>query len=216
VPAARPLSESQFKSKHRRDADAPPVAPPVPLTEVQRRAARLRRQESAPVEIGEPPAAQLNRLQFDRVTIKDPDSPTPRVARRALSSRNLERWLARSVIDEAGYRAGDRYRSSYERAGFEQRVTSRYDIVTAGGQAGNWRTPGPQNDAQMDAWMAWRAAREDLGSLAGGFDQLILHDSLMDEIDAHNADGEPVWLRRGWVMLGVGICIKRLKVFYRL
>jgi hypothetical protein len=187
-----------------------------PLTEVQRRAARLRRQESAPVEIGEPPAEQLNRLKFDRVTIKDPDSPTPRVARRALSSRNLERWFARKAIDEAGYRAGDRYRSSYERAGFEQRVTSRYDIVTAGGQAGNWRSPGPQNESQMDAWAAWRAARDDLGSLAAGFDQLILHDALMDEIDAFAEDGAPVWRRRDWVILGIGICITRLKVFYRL
>jgi hypothetical protein len=164
---------------------------------------------------GAPPAAQLANCQFDRVQIADPDGPRPIIARRALSSRQLERLLARGAIDARQYQAGDRYRTDWERAGFQQRTVAAYDIVTAGGQAGHYSAPGGQNVAQMDAWRRWRAAREELDpALVHGFDEVIIHDRVWCEIGA-GQDRLRAWTRDSW-RLAITLCLERLARYYQI
>lgn len=163
----------------------------------------------------EPTPEQLRNGRFDLVQVKDPDQAAPIIVRRNLMTRNLERWFNRELIGEAELAAGDRYRSDYERAGFNPRVVSCYEPVTAGGQAGHYQSPGPSNEAQMDAWERYREARACIDpGLVWGFDSLILHDAAFSEVPpAH--DRLRAFTRDRWALV-VQLCLGRLVVFYRL
>jgi hypothetical protein len=207
------------RRKRRSNTAAAAEEPAGPMTEVQRAAMAIRKRavrhaKLAELDAGIPPAEQLAKGSFRTVKIKDPDAPEPRYVRRNLSTRNLERWFAASKIDERQFQAGDRYRSDWERAGFSQRVTAKYGIVSTGGGDGSYMPAMPGTLTQMDAWRAWRAARADLGSLAEGFDAMAVHDQLATEIDPA-LDRVGIWTRRT-SMMAVTICLDRLVVFYRL
>jgi hypothetical protein len=164
---------------------------------------------------GAPPAAQLANCQFDRVQIADPDGARPIIARRNLSTRQLERLVARGAICAGRYQAGDRYRSDWERAGFQQRTTASYDIVTAGGQAGHYAQPGGQTEAQMDAWDRWRAAREQIDpALVHGFDTVIVHDLLWRDV-GDDRDRLHAFTEKRWV-LAIRACLAQLAAFYQI
>jgi hypothetical protein len=185
------------------------------MTEVQRRAAAIRRREAneaATLNLGEPTAEARQHHTFATAKIKDPDAPAPRLVKRNLTARNLERWYAAGKIDYRQFTAGDRYRTSFERSGFEQRVTSRY-APRAGGTP-NYSPAMPGTLSQMDAWKAWRAARDDLGSLAAGFDAMAIHDGLTTDI-APADDSVGIYTQRT-AMMAVAICLDRLVAFYRL
>jgi hypothetical protein len=188
------------------------------LTDVQRAAAAARRrsqrgQTLAEIEAGQPTPEQFARNVYQTVQIKDPDQPSTRFAKRNLTSRNLERWRTAGKIDARQFDAGDRYRSDYEKSGFEQRVTSRYDGGGGGGD-GTYSPAMPGTLVQMDAWKRWRAARADLGSLAAGFDAMAVHDQLAEEID-RGQDRVGIYTRRT-SMMAVVICLDRLVIFYGL
>jgi hypothetical protein len=191
-------------------------APAAPMTDVQRAAHRAREKQATEkkaeeIDKGLPTTEQFKRNVYAFRRIKDPEGPTTRFARRNLTSRNLERWFHAGKIDARQFEAGDRYRSDYEKTGFEQRVTSRYS--GGGGSGGGTYSPAmPGTLVQMDAWNRWRAARDDLGSLAAGFDAMAVHDQLVDEIDPAD-DPVRVYADRTW-MLGVRICLDRLVCFY--
>jgi hypothetical protein len=163
----------------------------------------------------EPPPEQLRRGAYDFVQVIDPELGRPAGARRCLTSRNLERWFNRELIDDAQFMAGSRYREDYERAGFEQRVTSRYDIVTAGAQGAVFTPAMPGTMAQMDAWARYRAARDDLDpALRWGFDSLILHDASYGDVPAGH-DRLRAFSRDRWALV-VQLCLARLVTHYRL
>ncbi len=163
----------------------------------------------------EPTPEQLNRGSFELVQVKDPDQPAAILVRRNLSGRNLERWFNRKLIDEQQLAAGSQYRSDYERAGFQPRVTACYDIVTAGGAAGVWQPPMPGNIAQMDAWKRYRAARDEIDpALRWGFDSMILHDAGHSDVP-HDHDSLRAFHRDRWALV-VQICLTRLTQYYRL
>jgi hypothetical protein len=193
----------------------PPADPARPMTDVQRRAAAIRSREAneaAALNLGEPTAEARQHHVYATEKIKDPDSPTPRLVKRNLSRRNLERWHTAGKIDYRQFTAGDRYRTAYERSGFEQRVTSRYEIRVGGSPDYSPAMPGTLG--QMDAWKEWRAARDDLGRLAAGFDALAIHDLLVTDIDRSD---DPIGIfNRTSVMFAVVICLDRLVDFYRL
>jgi hypothetical protein len=173
------------------------------------------RERVATVDRVEPTPEQLRRGGFALVQTKDPDSAAPIIVRRNLATRNLERWHNRDLIDDAQLAAGDRYRSDYERAGFEPRVTSCYEPVTAGGQAGHYRAPGGQNEAQMDAWRRYRDARGSIDpGLVWGFDSLILHDASFGDVPAGH-DRLRAFTKDRWALV-VQICLGRLAVHYRM
>lgn len=161
----------------------------------------------------DPTPEQLAQSVFDYHQVHDPDTGGPINVRRNLTTRNLERWHNRGLISVQHYLAGEKYRSDYERAGFNQRVTSCYDIVTAGGQAGHYRAPGGQNEAQMDAWKRWREAREAVPfMLRGGFDWLAVFDEIGLEIVARDAQG--IWTPRTCIPM-VTVCLAQLAKFYK-
>lgn len=169
----------------------------------------------AAVDRIEPTPEQLRRNSFALVQVKDPDQAAPVLVRRNLTTRNLERWHNRDLIDDLQAAAGDRYRSDYERAGFEQRVTSRYDIVTAGGQGAVWQPPMPGTVMQMDAWQRYRVARDELDpALRWGFDSMVLHDAAYAEVPA-GQDRLRAFTRDRWAMV-VQLCLTRLVRHYRL
>ena len=207
------------RRKRRSNTARAPAEPAVPMTDVQRAAATLRKKmerasESAKLDKGTPTPEQLAKNVYRAQKIKDPDAPEARYVKRNLSTRNLERWYAAGKIDERQFQAGDRYRSDWERSGFGQRVTAKYDITSTGGGAGSYMPSMPGTLAQMDAWRAWRAARADLGTLAEGFDAMAVHDQLANEIDPA-LDRVGIWTRRT-SMMAVTICLDRLVVLYRL
>jgi hypothetical protein len=186
---------------------------------VQRAAAAIRKRavreaKAADLDAGIPPPEQLAKGVFRSTRIKDPLKPEARYVRRNLSTRNLERWFAAGKIDERQFDAGDRYRSDWERSGFGPRLVSQYGIVSTGGGDGTHNPAMPSTLRQMDAWRAWQAARADLGTLAGGFDAMAIHDQLAQEIDPRE-DRVGIWTRRTG-MMAVIICLDRLTAFYRL
>lgn len=188
------------------------------MTDVQRAAAKVRQRQAQAKQLDEldkglPTPEQQAKNVYRTVLTKDPDGPGARYAKRNMTSRNLERWLYAKKIDDRQYRAGDRYRSDYERAGFEQRVTSRYS--GGGGGGGGTHNPAmPDTLVQMDAWKRWRAARDDLGGLAAGFDTLAVHDQMAADINP--AEDRAGIFDRRTCMVGVMICLDRLVVFYGL
>lgn len=185
------------------------------MTEVQRRAAALRRREAndaSTLNLGEPTPEARQHHHYATAKVKDPDAPAPRLVKRNLTARNLERWYSAGKIDYRQFTAGDRYRTSFERSGFEQRVTSRYAPRFGGGS--NYSPAMPGTLHQMDAWKAWRAARDDLGTLAAGFDAMALHDVVAADVDAAD-DAIGIYSKRT-AMMAIVICLDRLVAFYRL
>lgn len=206
--------------KRRRNSNnvAAPEEPSAPQSELQRAAARLRRKADRDAKLvtldaGLPTPEQFARNRYETTKIKDPDAPEARWVKRNLSSRNLERWYASKKIDERQFTAGERYRGDYERTGFEQRVTSRYEGGGGGGD-GTYTPAMPGTVTQMDAWRAWRAAREQLDNLAQGFDAMTIHDQIAIEIDPAE-DRVGIFTQRT-SMMAVQICLDRLVSFYRL
>jgi hypothetical protein len=207
------------RRRKRSNSASAPAAPTPPQTEIQRAAAAIRKRavrqaKLADLDAGIPPPEQLAKGRFETVKIKDPEAPAPRWVRRNLSTRNLERWYAAGKIDERQYQAGDRYRTDWERSGFEQRVTARYGITSTGGGDGSYMPAMPGTIVQMDAWRAFQAAQADLGSLAPGFDAMAVHDQLAQEIDPREDRIGIFTVRTS--MLAVRICLDRLAAFYRL
>lgn len=205
--------------RRRSKAAAAPAQPSAPQTEVQRTANAIRKRAAreaklADLDAGIPPPEQLAKGVFRSEKIKDPDKPEARYVRRNLSTRNLERWYAAGKIDERQYQAGDRYRSDWERSGFQQRVTAKYDIVSTGGGDGSYMPSMPGSLTQMDAWRAFNAAQADLGTLAPGFDAMAVHDELAQEIDPRQ-DRTGLFTRRTGMAI-VLVCLDRLVAFYRL
>lgn len=199
---------------HQADTDQPCG----PMTDVQRAAAAVRKRAArgarlAEIDAGMPTPEQLAKNVYRTVATKDPEGPGARLVKRNLTSRNLERWLCARKIDDRQFRAGDKYRSDFEAAGFQQRVTSRYD--GGGGGGGATHTPAmPGTLAQMDAWRRWRAARDQLGLLANGFDAMAVHDQLATEIDPAE-DRVGIYTRRT-SMMAVIISLDRLVMIYGL
>ncbi|WP_310474080.1 DUF6456 domain-containing protein [Sandarakinorhabdus sp.] len=173
------------------------------------------RERRVAVDRVEPTPEQLRHGSWDHLQVRDPYTGHPINLRRNLNTRNLERWFNRALIDDAQLTAGDRYRCDYERAGFNPRVTSCYEPVTAGGQAGHYRAPGGQNEAQMDAWDRYRDARGQIDpGLVWGFDSLILHDASFGDVpNAHDRLG--AFTRDRWAFV-VKLCLTRLVTHYRL
>jgi hypothetical protein len=173
------------------------------------------RERRVAVDRVEPTPEQLRRNRFALVQVKDPDQAAPIIVRRNLTTRNLERWFNRELIDSAQLAAGDRYRSDYERAGFEQRVTSRYDIVTAGAQGAVFQPAMPGTLRQMDAWDRYRDARAQIDpALVWGFDSMILHDASFGDVPAGH-DRLKAFTRDRWGLV-VTLCLARLVTHYRL
>ena len=163
----------------------------------------------------EPTPEQLAANDYAVVQVKDPDQAAPILVRRNLTSRNLERWHRRGLIGDVQLAAGDRYRGDYELAGWQQRVCSRYDIVTAGGQGAVWQAPMPGTLRQMDAWKRWREARAELDpALVWGFDSMLLHDQAHGEVPSAH-DRLRAFTRDRWALVVV-ICLDRLARHYRM
>lgn len=203
------------RRRRRSNTATAPAEPSIPQTEVQRAAAAMRKRavrdaKAADLDAGIPPPEQLAKGVFRSTRIKDPEKPEARYVRRNLSTRNLERWFAAGKIDERQFDAGDRYRSDWERSGFGPRLVAQYDIVSTGGGPGSFSGP----LINEDAWRAWQAARADLGTLAGGFDAMAVHDQLAQEIDPREDRIGIFTLRTS--ILAVRICLDRLVAFYRL
>ncbi len=189
------------------------------MTETQAAAARLRKraardEKAAAIDAGVPTPEQLAKGVYRSVRIKDPDAAEARYVKRNLSTRNLERWYAAGKIDERQFNAGERYRSDWERSGFGQRLTAKYDIISTGGGDGTHMPAMPGTLRQMDAWRTWCAARADLGTLAAGFDGMAVHDQLAQELDP-SLDRVGIFTIKT-SMIAVKICLERLVVFYRL
>jgi hypothetical protein len=72
----------------------------------------------------------------------------------------------------------------------------------------------PSTLRQMDAWRRWREARAALGSLANGFDAMVLNDQLAVEIDPEH-DRIGIWTRRT-SMMAVQLSLERLVLHYGL
>ena len=163
----------------------------------------------------EPTREQLLRGGWAMVQVKDPDQAAPIVVRRNLAGRNLERWFARELIGETEFAAGGRYRDDYERAGFQQRVTASFDIVTAGAQGAVYSPPMPGTMVQMDAWKRYRAARDEINpALRWGFDSLILFDTGYQDVPAEH-DQLRAFHRDRWAVM-VKLCLGELARHYRL
>jgi hypothetical protein len=163
----------------------------------------------------EPTEQQLRHNAYDLVQVKDPDQAAPIIVRRNLTTRNLERWFNRQLIDDKQFAAGGRYRADYERCGFQQRVTSRYEPVTAGGQGAVWQPPMPGTLGQMDAWNRYSEARATIDpALAWGFDSMILFDTSHADVDAAR-DRLRAFTRDRWALV-VQLCLARLVLHYRL
>lgn len=163
----------------------------------------------------EPPLEQLGRGAWDHRQIHDPETGHPINVRRNLSTRNLERWYNRQLIDDTALIAGGRYRDDYELTGFLPKVTACYDIVTAGGQGAVYSPPMPGSLRQMDAWRRYRDARAAIDpARVWGFDSLILHDVLWADVPAA-ADGSRPFTRDRWAGM-VKLCLAELVAYYRL
>lgn len=163
----------------------------------------------------EPTPEQFAKGAFDHTQVHDPDTGHPINVRRNLTTRNLERWYNRGLIDDAALAAGSRYRDDYEQTGFQPKVTSAYDIVTAGGQGATYTPPMPGTLRQMDAWKRYRAARAEIDpALVWGFDSLILHDLSHADVPAVQ-DRLRGFHRDRWAFV-VQLCLARLVAYYRL
>lgn len=163
----------------------------------------------------EPTPEQLRRGAFDHHQVHDPETGGPINVRRNLTTRNLERWFNRELIDDTAFTAGGRYRDDYELAGFQPKVTACYDIVTAGGQSAHYSPPMPGTLRQMDAWKRYRAARAEIDpALVWGFDSLILHDVLWGDVPVA-LDGCRPFARDRWAGM-VKLCLGKLVTYYRL
>ncbi|WP_207793820.1 hypothetical protein [Polymorphobacter multimanifer] len=192
---------------------------PSPQTDMQRDAARLRKRDARlklVEDLGTPPAEQLSRGSYTTTQIIDPEDNRPRWVKRSMHTRNLERWLSRGAIEPAMYRAGDLYRSSYERAGIERSMISRYgpgggSVSDSPSYAGTL----PSNHQQMAAREHWRAARAVIqANLLPGFEAMVLHDQFANELNAdHGRTG--LWTLRTSIPI-VCACLETLMLHYQI
>ena len=142
-----------------------------------------RERRVAAVDRVDPTPQQFAANDYDLVQVIDPETGKAAGARRNLTTRNLERWHNRDLIDDVQFMAGLRYREDYERAGWQQRMISSYQVTTCGGQAGHFIGPGPRTEAQMDAWKRWRAARQEIDpALLSGFELMLFDDRLFGDV----------------------------------
>jgi hypothetical protein len=167
------------------------AAPAAPMTEVQHAAARMRRRAArhgnlADLDAGTPPPEQLAKNLYRTVKIKDPLAPEARLVKRNFTGRTIDLWRARGMISERQYRAAERYRDDWERAGFTRSLVSNYEMTSTGGGAGTHTPAMPGTLAQMDAWRRFNAARVVLSrSLVAAFDAIVLDDLAATEaVDA--------------------------------
>lgn len=203
--AVVPLSDEAFRRKHCAAAPVPPRLNDV--IEKHAKLSRRRRQAPAAPDIG-PTDAQLARGCYQTEQVKDPEAAAPRFVKRAMDTRNLERWLHRGMIDEKEFAAGLRYRTDWELSGWAQRMVARYN--PAQGFGGEPVGPGPSSLRQMDAWDRWRAAHEVLPiALREGFDQVTLHDR------SDGNDGLGLFTART-MRAAVAVCIRELVAHYRI
>lgn len=156
---------------------------PATASEVQRAAARIRQRQArerkiAAIEAGLPTPEQQAHNRYERVLIKEPGVARGRHALKNMTAQAIDRYFSRGMIDERQHSAATRYRTDYDRAGFERPIVGRYD----GG--GGLSATGPNFTGmlaatlgQLDARERFRAARAALpGCLAGRFDQMVLHE----------------------------------------
>lgn len=175
----------------RRGRASEAAAPAAPMTEVQQVAARIRKRAAATVatakfDLGTPPPEQLAKGVYRTVKIKDPDAPEARLIKRNFTGRTIDLWRARGMITERQYRAAERYRDDWDKAGFQRSIVSNYDITSTGGGAGTHMPAMPGTLAQMDAWRRFNDARAVLSrSLVPAFDAIVLDDlRVTDAVDA--------------------------------
>lgn len=164
----------------------------------------------------EPTPEQLRRHCYGLAQVKDPESPAPIIVRRNLTARNLERWLHRQVIDGRLFMAGDRYRSDYERSGFNQRTIGRYGERGMAPTSPSYAGSLPGSLHQLDARERWRRARLELpAALVLGFERLVLHDDVIAEL-AHLDAGDRRGFSRHYAMTTVKLCLTMLATHYRI
>jgi len=164
----------------------------------------------------EPTAEQLRHHSYGLRQVDDPDSPAPIIVRRNLTTRNLERWLHRQVIDDRLFMAGDRYRSDYERAGFNQRTIGRYGERGMAPTSPNYAGTLPGSLSQLDARERWRKARLELpAGLVPGFERLLLHDDVIADL-ANLEAGHRHGFGRDAAMATVKLCLTMLATYYRI
>lgn len=141
----------------------------------------------------------------------DPAKTTPQLMRHVLV--NLAEsplgWLyARKLISDAQYRAGERLRADYERAGLNARVTMRWDAAPPAKSRGGARA-GDASLARMDAHRRFHAALDAAGPGLGDICwRVICAGEAMP--GAERALGWPA--RAGRVVLG--LALDRLAKFY--
>jgi hypothetical protein len=191
------------------------------MTDVQRRAATIRRRESADgvaalASLGEPNAFARQHAKYETSKVKDPKAPAARLVKRNITRLSIDRYHSLGWLSDRQHRAATRYLETYERSGFERSTTSRYD----GGTGGNANGPNQTGilaatHAQIDARAAFRLARAALpSSLASRFDLMVLHGDAAQDIgsDGVRTDRVAAQLAIEWIRIGCD----ELANFYRL
>lgn len=180
--------------------------------------AKIKRKDQAAADLArvEPTPEQMRHNRYGLVQVKDPDSPAPIIVRRNLTTRNLERWLHRQAIDDRLFMAGDRYRSEYERAGFNRRIIGRYGAGGMAPSSPNYGGTLPGSLQQLDARERWRKARLELPArLVPGFERLLLHDDVIADLARLDAD-QRQGFGRDDAMPSVKLCLMMLATHYRI
>ena len=179
--------------------------------------AKIRKAATPPaVARVEPTPEQLRHHRYGLAQVKDPESPAPIIVRRNLTTRNLERWHHREVIDFRLFMAGDRYRSDYERSGFNQRTIGRYGERGMAPTSPSYAGSLPGSLQQLDARERWRKARLELpAALVLGFERLLLHDDVVAQL-AHLDAGDRRGFCKDKAMPTVKLCLQMLASHYRI
>lgn len=164
----------------------------------------------------DPTPEQQRHHAYGLVQVKDPESPAPIIVRRNLTTRNLERWLHRGAIDARQFQAGDRYRSDYDRSGFNQRTIGRYGEAGMAPAAPGYVGSLPGSLSQLDARERWRKARLQLPArLVPGFERLLLHDDVIRDLAALPPASRAGYARESAIPT-VRLCLDMLATFYRI
>ncbi|OYX76297.1 MAG: hypothetical protein B7Y82_13900 [Sphingomonadales bacterium 32-65-25] len=179
--------------------------------------AKIRKAAAAPgLPRLEPTPEQQRHHRYGLAQVKDPESPAPIIVRRNLTTRNLERWLHRHLIDDRLFMAGDRYRSDYERSGFNQRTIGRYGERGMAPTSPSYAGSLPGSLQQLDARERWRRARLELpAALVLGFERLVLHDDVVAELAQLPAVDRRAFGRDS-AMATAKLCLTMLASHYRI